>query len=99
MVLPGQPIRLILVFSGVSRVELACAPSNANYVYGLIEANQICHAFIYSNNKASSFTSMSEPNDADGGIPATDFTRNQAWYNLILAVDPNDEDVVIAGRN
>jgi gliding motility-associated-like protein len=83
--------------SGVSRVELACAPSNANYVYGLIEANQICHAFIYSNNKASSFTSMSEPNDADGGIPATDFTRNQAWYNLILAVDPNDEDVVIAG--
>jgi len=40
---------------------------------------------------------MSKPNDADPGIPANDFSRGQAWYDLIVQVDPNNPGTVVAG--
>lgn len=83
--------------SGVARVELACAPSNANIVYALIEANLVLERVGYSSDKGATWTDMSEPNDADVSIPGTDFSRGQAWYDLILAVDPNDATKVYAG--
>ena len=88
----GEP-----TISGVSRVELACAPSNANVVYGLIEANQVLERVIYSSNKGTSWTDKTEPSDGDFGIPSTDMTRGQAWYDLIIQVDPNDPTIAICG--
>ena len=61
------------------RVELACAPSNANYVYALIENQNQVHEIKKTTNGGSSWTSLSEPNDDDLGIPSTDFSRGQAW--------------------
>ncbi|MCX7548451.1 T9SS type A sorting domain-containing protein [Xanthomarina sp. F1114] len=37
------------------------------------------------------------PNDADNAIPAGDFTRGQAFYDLLLEVDPTDDEIVYAG--
>jgi hypothetical protein len=37
------------------------------------------------------------PNDADTGISAGDFTRGQAFYDLLLEVDPNNDEVVYTG--
>lgn len=37
-----------------------------------------------------SITLLTEPNDADNGIPASDYTRQQAFYNLPIEVDEND---------
>ena len=37
------------------------------------------------------------PNDADTGIEATDFTRGQSFYDLLLEVDPNNDEVVYTG--
>ena len=85
------------VTNGYGRVELACAPSNANYVYALIENQNIVHEIKRTINGGTSWTSLSEPNDDDLGIPATDFSRNQAWYDLIMAVDPNNVNRVIVG--
>lgn len=79
------------------RVELACAPSNANVVYALIEAGGKVNEVIKTTNAGTSWASLAEPADADEGIPDDDFSRGQAWYDLILGVDPNDEDVVLAG--
>ncbi len=83
--------------ANVGRVELACAPSDANVVYGLIEANQVLERVIYTNNKGATWTDKNEPNDADFGIPSSDMTRGQAWYDLIIQVDPNDPNVAITG--
>ncbi len=83
--------------SSPGRVEIACAPSNSNYVYALIEENSALEAIVRTTNGGSSWSTRNEPADVDGGIPNTDFTRGQAWYNLILAVNPADEDEVIAG--
>ncbi len=46
------------------------------------------------------FTTLIEqtlPNDSDTGIPAEDFTRGQAFYDLLIKIDPNNDDIVYAG--
>ncbi|MFN4915565.1 MAG: T9SS type A sorting domain-containing protein [Sphingomonadales bacterium] len=79
------------------RVEVATAPGKSNTVYAMIEHNQTVDAIVATFDKGANWTTRAEPDDADNGIPNTDFSRNQAWYDLILAVDPNDSLVVYAG--
>ena len=42
-------------------------------------------------------TAMALPNDADSGIPFNDFTRGQAGYDLVLEIDPTNDDILYAG--
>lgn len=83
------------------RVELACAPSNQNVAYAIISAlssgTEVVDRIIATSNRGSSWGTRTEPNDADNGIPSTDFSRGQAWYDLILRVDPNNQNTVYAG--
>ncbi|UTW63757.1 T9SS type A sorting domain-containing protein [bacterium SCSIO 12741] len=85
------------------RVELSCAPSDSAVVYGIVEKSSKVEDIIKTTNhgttwlRSATSANLTEPNDADNGIPATDFTRNQAWYDLISVVNPNDEDDVIVG--
>ncbi|AEV33082.1 PDK repeat-containing protein [Owenweeksia hongkongensis DSM 17368] len=83
--------------SGGERVELACAPSDSNYVYALIESSNQVEAIVKTTDYGTNWTNVSEPDDADRGIDSDDFSRGQAWYDLTLAVDPNDPDVVFTG--
>ncbi len=80
-----------------SRVNIACAPSDANYIYGLIESDLALQEVVYSDDNGASWNSVNEPNDADQGIPSDDFTRGQAWYDLVIKVDPNDPNTIVAG--
>lgn len=93
----GTSWSVVNVETDGGRVELGVAASNANYVYALCESGYEVSGIYKSVNGGQSWSSVSEPNDADGGIPSTDFSRTQAWYDLVIAVDPNDEDKVIAG--
>ncbi len=83
--------------AGAERVDIACAPNNSNYVYALVEANNMVEEISKTTNKGVSWSTVSEPSDADNGIPNTDFSRGQAWYDLIITVDPNDANTVITG--
>lgn len=87
----------VTVNNGDGRVAIACAPSDSNVVYAIVENGNQCHAIIKTTNHGGSWSTMNEPSDADNGIPNTDFTRGQAWYDLVIAVDPNDAAVVYAG--
>lgn len=80
-----------------SRVEIACAPSNADVVYALIESGGAVSEVLKTTDGGTSWTNLDQPVDDDEGISADDFSRGQAWYDLILAVDPNNPDVVLAG--
>ncbi|NJL76788.1 MAG: hypothetical protein HC892_18990 [Saprospiraceae bacterium] len=85
------------------RIELATAPSDSNRVYLLCQSgsgNGVSNIFRSDNASSDSsitWTSLPVPTIIDqGSYP--EFTRGQAWYDLISAVDPNNEDVVyIAG--
>jgi len=84
--------------SGVGRVELACAPSDPNVVYAMIEASNHIQNIAKSGDKGVTWTNLNLPVDADNqSIPAGDFTRGQAWYDLTLAVDPNSASSLIIG--
>ncbi len=86
-------------YTGTSaeRVELACAPSDEDYVYAMMEVSSQVGVFVKTTNGGTTWSNMTEPNDADPGIPSGDFSRGQAWYDMILAVDPNNRNRVITG--
>ncbi|MBI1185269.1 T9SS type A sorting domain-containing protein [bacterium] len=84
-------------YNGEGRVELACAPSNANVVYAMFEKSNKVERIAVTTDAGKTWNAVSEPTDAESGIPADDFSRGQAWYDLVLAVDPNNENVVYAG--
>jgi PKD repeat protein len=79
------------------RIEIACAPSDANYLYLLVEFNNVVNGILRSIDGGVSYTARTEPVDSDGGIPATDFSRGQAWYDLSIAVDPSNRDALWVG--
>ena len=79
------------------RVKVACAPSSAYTLYAVFEASGKVDTLIRTHNKGKTWISVSKPKDADTGIPGTDPSRGQAWYDLSLAVSPLDTTVVMAG--
>jgi len=85
------------VTNGRGRVELACAPSNASVVYAVIENDLMVEAIKKTVNSGGTWTNANEPADVDQGIPDDDFSRGQAWYDLIMAVDPLDENTLLIG--
>ena len=84
--------------SGFERIEIACAPSDANVVYALTQNNSDdgIGEIYKSIDKGLNWTTQTKPTDADLGI-TTDFTRTQGWYDLIAAVDPNNSAKLVVG--
>jgi len=87
------------------RIELACAPSDLNTVYALVQDNNAPNADgikkIMSSNDATAATptwnTLTTPTWCDQGSSSSDFTRSQAWYDLIAAVDPTNANTVFIG--
>jgi len=79
------------------RIAIATAPSDANYVYALIEANYKLDAVVNTTNKGASWSAKNEPDATATGMSSDDFTRGQAWYDLVIAVDPNNKNTIYAG--
>jgi hypothetical protein len=87
------------------RVTVACAPSDANYIYSFMEnktATGIGTPIIVlrkSTDNGTTWSNMTLPVDNDSNtIPADDFTRGQSWYDQALAVDPaNPQNLLIGG--
>ncbi len=79
-----------------SRVELAIVPNDSNRCY-VVSVTSGKPKIFKTTDGGSTWTGTALPNDADPGIPANDFTRGQSWYDLIIAVNPNDTDNVLVG--
>lgn len=84
--------------SGIERIEVAVAPSDASRLYAVTSttANKI-GGMYRSSDAGDTWESMPLPDDCDSSVPASDFGRGQAWYDLILAVNPGNKDDLIAG--
>ena len=84
------------------RIELACAPSNQNVMYALIHDNDnngIKNVIMTTDATVATPTwnTLTTPNWCDQGSMSSDFTRSQAWYDLIGAVDPSDANTLFIG--
>lgn len=83
--------------TGIQRIKLACAPSNANVVYAMCQGAGNGIGAIYKSVDAGvNWITCALPTDADPVIGA-DFTHGQAWYDLAIAVDPNNANTLIVG--
>lgn len=82
------------------RVELATSSQNPNIAYALIQTliSSAPVKIIKTTDGGETWTEKTLPSDADTGIPASDFTRGQSFYDLEIAVDPtNDSHVYVGG--
>lgn len=99
-------VSLTPAITNYRRIEIAVAPSNSNILYALCQrgvnsgsvnySSQIA-AIMKSTDGGSSWLQMTLPSWCDQGTTKTDFTRDQCWYDLIAAVDPNNSNTVIIG--
>ena len=81
------------------RLELAIAPSDPNRLYLLCQGRSShgVSALHRSDNAGQSWTELTVPGFCDAGGSSAEFSRNQAWYNLIAAVDPIDANRLYIG--
>lgn len=83
-------------------MEIAVSDNDTNVIYSLVENSGRIVGIIKSSNAGLSFdTTAAHPIDADPGVSQAanikDFSRGQGWYDLSLAVDPNNTNVVVVG--
>jgi len=86
---------VLLPSTGYERIEIACAPSDANRIYVLTQdpSTRACKNIFRSDDAGLSWTATTNPSAV--GMP--NFCRSQAWYDLIAEVDPNDADRIFIG--
>lgn len=81
-----------------ARTQIATSPTSAGTVYVLMQGdNTTPIVMVKTINDFFSTTNMGLPNDADTGISSNDFTRGQAFYDLVIAVDPTNENNLFVG--
>ncbi|CAM1369581.1 conserved hypothetical protein [Tenacibaculum sediminilitoris] len=95
----GNDFNLVHSIVNGSRTEIAVSPTNAETVYVLAEINDSDTPvkILKTTNSFTTVNEMALPNDADTGTDANDFTRGQAFYDLLIKVDPNDENTLYVG--
>lgn len=87
-------------YSGEGRVQIAASKQIADKVYALIETRAASGDQVRIISTTDGFTNITDrsiPNDADTGIASTDFTRGQAFFDLVIAIDPNNDDILYTG--
>lgn len=77
------------------RIEIACAPSDADRAYLLFQKDdgRTCLGIYRTSDGGDTWTAVDNPS----ALGMSNFARNQAWYDLIAAVDPNNKDRLFIG--
>lgn len=85
--------------SDVSRMAIAVSAANADVVYILAgsSANQGFFGFYRSLDGGTTFTTMATSPNLLGWSETGSDTGGQAWYDLAVAADPTNADVVLVG--
>lgn len=80
--------------AGFGRVEIACAPSDPSYVYAVFAAGSGAVEGIFrSTNAGDHWVAVNNPS----ALGMDNFARNQAWFDLTIAVDPNQPQRLFIG--
>ncbi len=98
----GVDFNLLATVPNGLRTEIAVSTTNVNKGYILVQTsdNSSPVKIFKTVNKFQNITEITLPNDADTDIPRNDFTRGQAGYDLLIKVNPdNDETIFVGGIN
>ncbi|WP_027376703.1 T9SS type A sorting domain-containing protein [Kaistella palustris] len=88
-----------------ARVRFGLSATNGQKAYALMSIGGAEPVrIIKTSNAGTSWLSTNDsspaiklPVDADTGIPANDFTRGQAFYDLVIIPDPANDETVYTG--
>lgn len=82
--------------TGVQRIALAVSPDEPNWVYLIAGDGSGLDGIYRSTNSGANFsTRTTTPNVL--GYDTTGGTGSQAWYDLVIAADPTDANVIYTG--
>ncbi|RKM84598.1 glycosyl hydrolase, partial [Flavobacteriaceae bacterium AU392] len=90
----GVNFTLVNTIPNAARTEIE-PTQDPNIFYIAINAGG-ADLFITTDAFAT-IQALNEPNDVDTGINATDYARGQAFYDLPIEADPNDDTVLYVG--
>lgn len=80
------------------RIELSTCENDSNCVWAVCENTSNIKGIIKTTDAGNTWTATSAyPVDFDSGINANDFSRGQAWYDISVAVDPNNPNICYVG--
>lgn len=80
------------------RIEVALSKTNPSVVYALLQGqDEGIGAIKKSTNSGGTWTDLPLPQWCNQGSSSNDFTNGQAFYDLIVQVDPTNENNVIIG--
>ena len=93
----GTNFTLAHTVPDADRTQIAVSSTTANKVYVLAELSTAAAVGLYkTTNGFTTVATLPLPSDADPGV-GDDFTRGQAFYDLMLEVDPNNDQTVYTG--
>ncbi len=87
----------IATVPNVYRTEIEASATNPNKFYILAEDFEEEASLWITTDAFNTISPLNEPNDADLDIPASDFARGQAFYNLMIEADPTNDNIIYAG--
>ena len=84
--------------SGINRVEVAVSPSSPNKVYAVYgNSNSGFYGLYSSSNYGTTWTQKSTSPNILGWEVNGSGSGGQSWYDLTLAVDPNNSNTIYVG--
>ncbi|MBV6645296.1 MAG: hypothetical protein KI790_07590, partial [Cyclobacteriaceae bacterium] len=86
--------------TGGERIEIAISPSNPGTVYAVASSGSNIAWMRKSTNGGGSWTSITVPpyvEQSCSNSATNDFSRGQAWYDLILTVHPTNPNIALVG--
>lgn len=91
----GTNFSLKYQISGGKRTQIAVSKTNPDKVYVLLNSS-VSEADLYLTTDG--FNTLNQiPEPAGTNISVTDFTRGQAFYDLLLEVNPTNDAIVYVG--
>ncbi len=82
--------------ANAKRTEIAVSKTNKDKMYALYHISGAPKIEVTTDGFANT-TNIITPADADTGIPNNDFTRGQAYYDLVIEVDPTNDNTLYVG--
>lgn len=86
--------------NGIRRMEIAVTPDDSTYVYALgTNSNNGLEGVYRSTDTGLTWTKRTTTNSPNllGWSTVGSDSGGQGWYDLALAVDPNDKDLIYTG--
>ncbi len=94
----GTVFTLKQTIPNAERTQISVSGTNSGTIYvlaRLTSGNPL--ELMKTVDDFANVTSLSQPAPVDTGQTANDFTNTQSWYNLMLEIDPTDDNKIYVG--